>query len=264
MEKKYVLPDCPDNHDMRLKYYETILECRSDGPIPVVPLPEGFHFTYYREGDKETWIEIETSAREFHTHEEGESAWKRYYGGRERELLERMLFVETEAGEKAATATAFYEPQDTSGAGWLHWVSVKREYQGRGLSRPLISKTLARLQELGYAVLKIPTQTNTWVAARIYLDFGFYPEPENAVRSRDGYRILRTLTNHPALQEFQPMPYEEIWDPKMLETEVWLRERFPDLIDFKIVRENGEGKIYCRRPSGTEELSVSAAEVDIG
>ena len=135
----------PDNHDMRLKYYELILERSSLDDLPCYPLPEGYRYVYYREGDKKDWIAIETSAREFILPEEGESAWKRYYAGKEKELEERMFFVETSDGEKAATATAFYDPQDLFGAGWLHWVAVKREYQGKGIAKALISHTLHRL-----------------------------------------------------------------------------------------------------------------------
>lgn len=47
------------------------------------------------------------------------------------ELPSRMFFIETDEGEKIATATAFYDiyGRDTSNDGWLHWVAVKREYQ---------------------------------------------------------------------------------------------------------------------------------------
>lgn len=201
----------PDNHDSRLKYYEILLERKNVENIPQFPLPEGYHFVYYQDGDKENWIEVEKSAKEFVTEEEGEQAWERYFGGHERELYDRMFFIETNQGEKVATATAFYDPMDTSGAGWLHWVAVKRTHQRRGLARPLISRTLGRLAELGYSSMKLHTQTTTWVAAGIYMDFGFTPIPDNAVASKEGYRILRTLTDHPTLKEFEPLPFEEIW-----------------------------------------------------
>ena len=70
-----------------------------------------------------------------------------------------MFFIENADGQKVATATAFYEPRDLSNAGWLHWVAVRRDFQGNGLARPLISHTLNRLLELGYKTIKIPTQT---------------------------------------------------------------------------------------------------------
>ncbi len=64
--------------------------------------------------------------------------------------------------------------------------------------------------ELGYTHAKIPTQTNTWLACKIYLDFGFVPVPENAVHSRDGWRMIRTLTKHAALKGFEELPRKEL------------------------------------------------------
>ena len=164
-----------------------------------------------------------------------------------------MFFVETTDGEKVATATAFYEPRDLSGAGWLHWVAVKREYQGKGIAKALISHTLQRLKELGYPSIKIPTQTNTWVAARLYLDFGFRPVPQNAVDSQIGYGILKTLTNHPALAGFEPVPYEEIWDSRMVQIEKRLREQYPGQVHFRVLEENGQDRILYCTESGAGE-----------
>lgn len=199
-----------DNHDQRIKYYEILLYSDNVCSFKEYPLPEGFRFVYYSYGDRDKWIEIEKSAKEFETYEQGLAAWNKYYGGKENELYNRMLFIETEDGEKVATATAYYEPRDKSGAGWLHWVAVRRDFQGRGLARPLISHTLVRLAQLGYKTVKIPTQTTTWVAAGLYLEFGFKPVAENAVNSYEGYRILRTLTNSPVLSDFPPCELRDI------------------------------------------------------
>lgn len=203
---------CFDNHDPRIRYYELMLQRKNMENIKRYPLPAGYRFVFYHPGDRDAWIEIEKSAKEFSTWEQGIVAWKQYYEGRDDELVHRMVFIETEAGEKIATATAYYDVigGDVSGAGWLHWVAVKREYQRKGLARPLISYVLYRLTELGYQQVKIPTQTVTWVACKIYMDFGFRPIPENAISSRDGWRIMKALTNHPALCDFEPASLEDI------------------------------------------------------
>lgn len=77
------------------------------------------------------------------------------------------------------------------------------EYQGKGLSKPLITYVLKIMKILGYTQAKIPTQTNTWLAVKIYLDLGFSPIPENAVNSYDGWCIIKALTNHKALDDFE-------------------------------------------------------------
>ncbi len=201
-----------DNHDSRIRYYELLLKRDDLDDIPEYRLPEGFHFVFYKSGDRDAWIDIEKSAKEFESVEQGLVSWNRYYEGKDSELVNRMVFVENENGEKVATASAFYDVygRDKSGAGWLHWVAVRREYQGRGLSKPLIAYVLHVMKSLGYTHAKIPTQTTTWLACKIYLDFGFVPVPENAVSSRDGWRIVRTLTGHEALAEFDCIEVEDL------------------------------------------------------
>ena len=208
-----------DNHDARIKYYELLLEGDLDS-VPQVPLPEGFRFTFFRPGDRDSWIDIERSAGELTSHAQGVEVWNKYYGGREDSLCRRMVFVENAAGEKVATATAYEDitGRDRSGSGWLHWVAVRREYQGRGLSKPLIAYVLGVMRALGYTHGKLPTQTTSWLACKVYLDLGFRPIPKNAVNSRDGWRIVRTLTGHPALADFEPASLDEILAVR-LETE---------------------------------------------
>lgn len=188
-----------DNHDERICYYELLLE--SDiTDVPLYGLPRGYRFVPYADGDRDAWIGIEMSAREFPGYEQGLEAWNRYYGKNPEELPERMFFIETEEGEKVATATALYNIYglDTSGDGWLHWVAVKREYQGKGLSKPLITYVLRAMNRLGHARAKIPTQTNTWLACRIYMDLGFTPIQKNLEHSSEGWKIIEALTGRRA------------------------------------------------------------------
>jgi len=199
------------NYDKRIQNYHLLLE-RDLNNLPCFPLPEGYRFVFYRQGDRDTWIQIEKSAGEFESYDEGLEAWNTYYAAHEDELGNRMVFIETEDGEKIATATAYYDviDHDPSGDGWLHWVAVRSDFQGRGLSKPLISHVLGILRKLGYTHAKIPTQSRTWVACRIYLNFGFLPVPENAVESRKGWEIMKALTNHPALGSFEAASMEDI------------------------------------------------------
>ncbi len=200
-----------DNNDKRIAHWRLRL-CRPLDDLPEFPLPEAYRFVFYEPGDRDTWIEIEQSAKEFETREQGEAAWARYFGKHEDELPKRMIFVEDASGTKVATATAFYDTfgRDDSGSAWLHWVSVRNDCQGRGLSKPLICEAFRIMRSLGYSNVIIPTQTNTWLAAKIYLDLGCQPTQENAVESETGWRIVRTLTNHPALASFDPVDLDTI------------------------------------------------------
>lgn len=201
-----------DNHDSRIRYIDLLMERLDLNDLPEYALPDGYRFVFYQPGDRDAWINIEQSAKELHSFEQGIAVWQQYYGGVEDTLHNRMLFIENEQGEKVATATAYY---DANGElpperGQVHWVAVRRDHQGKGLARPLIAQTLKVMKERGHTEAMLHTQTTTWVAVRLYLQFGFRPMAENAVSSRDGWRIIRALTGHPALDGFDAAIEEEI------------------------------------------------------
>ena len=201
-----------DNHDSRIRYVHLTMERADLENIPHYDLPDGYRFVFYQPGDRDHWIAIEQSAKELHSFEQGTEVWQQYYGGVEDTLHNRMLFIENEQGEKVATATAYY---DANGElpperGQVHWVAVRRDHQGKGLARPLIAQTLKVMKERGHTEAILHTQTTTWVAVRLYLQFGFRPMAENAVSSRDGWRIIRALTGHPALDDFDAASEAEI------------------------------------------------------
>ena len=201
-----------DNHDSRIRYIDLLLERMNLDDIPEYPLPEGYRFVFYQPGDRDAWIEIEQSAKELQDYGHGVRTWQRYYGGVEDTLTDRMIFIENPQGEKAATATAYY---DANGdlppeRGQVHWVAVRRDHQGKGLARPLISQVLKVMKQRGHTQAMLHTQTTTWVAVKLYLNFGFRPIPENAETNRDGWRIIKALTNHPALDQFDAASEAEI------------------------------------------------------
>lgn len=241
-----------DNHDSRISYYELMLEGDLSN-IPELPLPEGYRYAFFQEGDRDDWIAIEQSAKEFSCYEEGLNAWTRYYAGKEQELTDRMVFVLNGAGERIATATAFYDVRglDQSGAGWLHWVAVKREWQGKGLSKPLISHVCQVMKALGYTRAKIPTQTTTWLACKVYLDLGFRPIEKNFIRCRDGWRIVKRLTDHPALADLDAAGDEDVLS---MTGEDMLRElqAMPESRTMQTVREGALIHVQWQSKQGKE------------
>ena len=95
-------------------------------------LPEGYKFVLFKDGDEKDWCEIEKSSGEFLSFEEAMESFDHYYKEHYDELKRMCLFIENDKGEKVATSTAFYldEPEDDI-TGNVHWVSVKKEYQGK-------------------------------------------------------------------------------------------------------------------------------------
>ncbi len=217
----------------RLRYVDLHLE-RDCRPVPDFPLPAGFRFVFYQPGDRAAWLAIERSAGEILDETEGAEAWAEYFGSWENRLSAQILFVEDASGEKVATATAWFHPEISASEGVLHWVAVRRPDQGKGLARPLIARTLDLLRSFGLDRIQLHTQTTTWLAVMLYLDFGFRPTAENARTGREGYQILRTLTEHPALADFPPLPENSLWDPATVAVEEFLKNRYGSLPPCKV------------------------------
>ena len=183
-------------HDDRLCYIDLVYVGDLNN-LPHFELPNGYNIVPYKSGDKEAWIDIELSAEEVLDKAHGEECWQRYFGKAESELSRRMYFIENEFGEKIATATAFYDihGNSKSGEGQLHWVAIRKEAQGKGLSKPLITFVLNVMKQLGYTSVKIHTQTNTWLACKVYFDLGFRPETNSAAKNRFGWKMVEALTD---------------------------------------------------------------------
>lgn len=62
--------------------------------------------------------------------------------------------------------------------GRVHWVAVAGKYQGRGLSKPLLSIVLRRMVDLGHTAAYLTTDRARPVAVALYRSFGFTELPE--------------------------------------------------------------------------------------
>ena len=54
----------------------------------------------------------------------------------------------------------------------LHWLKIKKEYEGKGIGRALISKVLENIEEIDLPVF-LHTQPGSYRAIKLYCDFGF-------------------------------------------------------------------------------------------
>ena len=63
-------------------------------------------------------------------------------------------------------------------------------------------------KELGYDKILLHTQTHTWLAAKLYLDFGFNPFN---LEEKKGWQILKTITNHPKLNAINTIKEKDMY-----------------------------------------------------
>jgi GNAT superfamily N-acetyltransferase len=226
--------------DRTLKYVDLYLVNNDLDDIKEYTLPDGYRFVLFNDGDEKDWIEIEMSSGEFLTFDEGREAFNHYYGKHYEELRNRCIFIENEKGEKVATSTAFYleNPIDNNITGNVHWVSIKKEYQGQHLSKPLISKTLKQMRSLGHKKTIIHTQTHTWLAVKVYLDMGFAPYKMKEFYL--GWQIIKKLTNHIKLSEVSDIEIDEMYNPLYIQSYEYLKNNFREPFIYKVWDEKGK------------------------
>jgi GNAT superfamily N-acetyltransferase len=166
--------------------------------IPKFTLPKPFSLRNYCIGDEENWFKIYKAAD--HYNKIYSAMFKEYFGADEDKLSRRQFYICNAEKETIATATSWYN-EDYHGEmiGRIHWVAVHPDYQGVGLAKPLISKVLQRMDELGHSKCYLRTLSVRTPAICLYLSFGFKPD----IRSEEDRVIWDQISkrlNHPELK----------------------------------------------------------------
>lgn len=160
--------------DKSIPYYNIIMRRKSGTSVPEVILPEGFSFVNFTAGDEDQWAEIEASVLEFDTVEEAKDYFKAEYLPYFKEIQRRLLFIQTEKGEKVATFTIWWNYIGELRIPSVHWVAVKPEYQGLGLGKAIVFKGIEKALSIeGDRDIYLHTQTWSYRAIGIYMKAGF-------------------------------------------------------------------------------------------
>lgn len=182
-------------HDRSLKFIDLYMLYPDLNEIPDYPLPPGYSFRLYSDGDEQTWIDIEVDAGEIPNVEEGHKTFMQFYGEDIEKLKTRCLFLLDPAGYEIGTATGFYmkDPiDDPEITGHLHWVAIRQAHRGRGLAKPLIAEAMKVMQRHGHQKAFLHSQTHTWLACTIYQSLGWQPYQytQTAEEYNEGWEIV--------------------------------------------------------------------------
>lgn len=144
--------------------------------IPEYALPPGFRIRLFEKGDEHNWARIETSAGEFKDEESALEHFNKEFGPYMDEMSTRCVFIENKNGEVIGTTTAWYGDLNGNGevSGRIHWVGVSLEFQGKKLSKPLLSAAMNILAD-HHSKAFLTSQTTSYQAINMYLNYGFEP-----------------------------------------------------------------------------------------
>lgn len=144
--------------------------------IPEYSVPAGFRLRLFQEGDEATWARVETAAGEFTSETQAIERFNSEFGPHLAEFAKRCVFIENEVGRIIGTATAWYGSlaTDEEVIGRIHWVSIIPEYQGKGLSKPLLTVAMKILAKY-HATAYLTSQTTSYKALNMYQQYDFAP-----------------------------------------------------------------------------------------
>jgi GNAT superfamily N-acetyltransferase len=169
--------------------------------FPLYELPPGYRFRMFREGDDVTWTNLHMAAEPYIN--VTPELFVRQYGDALDALPDRMYFVETEAGEPAASISAWWERDRNNPAerGRIHWVVVHPNHQRRGITKSMMTRAMQRLAASHPSAMLGTSSGRIW-AVKVYLDFGFYPDPaemEAKPEVAEAWWLVQERLNHPLL-----------------------------------------------------------------
>ena len=178
-----------------MKNYSVRMIRKNMENIPQFPIPEGFAIRNYRRNEGYIWTRIQKAAEPYMNIDDGlfTREFKRDFLAME----DRSFYLTTDTGEEIGTITAWWQDD---GWGQIHWVAIHPDYQGRGLSKPMMSVAMARLKQ-SHERCFLGTSTGRIPAVKLYLDFGFIPDTSRE-NSREAWTEVASVLEHPTLEEF--------------------------------------------------------------
>ena len=251
--------------DKTLKYYPLLMKYDNTNVFKDFSLPGGYRFKFFQPGDEQDWIDIHISSGEFTDEELASVHFHEYYDDFIDELSNRCVFiVDSNTGEKVGTATIsrYYDEQYGYDA-TVDWVAIKKEHQGKGLAKPLISKLMKIASDNGHSRLLLHTQTHTWLAAKLYLDFGFEPVIEEEIM---GWRILNTIINHDKLQGVGTVNHDDMYSITYVMVANKVKEIYGEDITYEIWDKNNMNRVYvrCNNQVFKHSFIIEGNEVRLG
>lgn len=218
--------------DRTLPHIGIIMEKHDTQNYPKFDLPAGFSFAKYKTGFERQWIELQYEVEEVDSLKEAENIFfqefltgagfdwinksnstKEIFDIQQYpffdEMYRRMVFVVNNDEQVVGTGALWKGDIFGKELQRIHFVAVKPEYQGLGISKAIVTQLLNIYNTLGYKdYIYLTSQTWSYKAINIYSKFGFKPYY--------GKKPEKWISVNLVSGDFEPWDYEtkniEAWD----------------------------------------------------
>ncbi|MCQ2471484.1 MAG: GNAT family N-acetyltransferase [Clostridia bacterium] len=155
-------------------------------------LPEGYSFSHFSEKNRDVdihdWNECIRTWEE--SDETDEERFKQeIYDFKDIVPEEDVWFLDYN-GEHIGTSTSFIMSEN--GHGDMHWVGIKKEFRGKGLSKYLTNIIMKTLKERGADFVSLTTGEGRPAAVKAYLTAGFLPVEYDEGMVERWEKVLKT------------------------------------------------------------------------
>ncbi|WP_239649193.1 GNAT family N-acetyltransferase [Brachyspira hyodysenteriae] len=136
-----------------------------------------------------------------------EQYFKDVYGDNEELFFEKCLFISNENDTPIGTCFAWkaYNLITT-----IHWFKVKKEYEGQGIGRALISYVINSIDEKDFPIF-LHTQAGSFRAIKLYTDLGFVLLTDEKIGYRENHLniALPYLKKQMPLKEYNKLKFDK-------------------------------------------------------
>jgi GNAT superfamily N-acetyltransferase len=141
--------------------------------IPQYAPPAGYTFRPMQPTDGAVWVDIWRDAEPYF--QIADDTFAQSFGADPALIAQRCFLLLDPTGAAAGTISAWFDATYRGREyGRIHWVAMRRAYQGSGLGKVLMTYAMNRLAHWhDCAVLN--TQSKRLGAIKLYLEFGFAP-----------------------------------------------------------------------------------------
>lgn len=165
--------------DKSIPYFGVLMTKQDMQNYPRYNLPQGYSFSGYKTGFDSHWATLIFELEQTNTIQEAADIFGREFLPYPERLEKQCLFVLDSDKNICATAALWHGEHFDDVLPRIHWVCTAKNHQGKGLVKALLTRLLEVYNELGLKdTLYLTTQTWSYKAINIYLQFGFKPYME--------------------------------------------------------------------------------------
>lgn len=162
--------------DTTVPYYPVLMILKKDYPHMKCSMGKEYRSIPFDESYIKDWVSLHVMLGQLASFEEGMKYFNETFLPHMDQVKKQFIFVVDEQGKLAGTSSVWDGTHFGDHRLRVHWVGVNPLHQRKGIAKVLLMETIHLYEQLHCKEdLYLTTQTNSYVAIAMYLQFGFTP-----------------------------------------------------------------------------------------